>query len=155
MVRRTEKFRGSRTHGRGKKSGRGAGKRGGKGNAGLLKHKYISIIKYDPDHFGRHGFKRPQKIKKDEKAINVGHLEERIDLMVEEKTAKMAKDAIEIDLTSMGIDKLLGGGSVTKTMKITVAKASQKAIEKIEEAGGRVELAEAEVETVVEAEDEQ
>ena len=33
MVSRTEKFRGSRTHGRGKKSGRGAGKRGGKGNA--------------------------------------------------------------------------------------------------------------------------
>ena len=45
MVSKTDKYRGSRTHGRGKKAGRGAGKRGGKGNAGLLKHKYISIIK--------------------------------------------------------------------------------------------------------------
>jgi ribosomal protein L15 len=31
MVSRTNKFRGSRYHGRGKKAGRGAGKRGGRG----------------------------------------------------------------------------------------------------------------------------
>src|SRR5438477_64347 len=58
MVSRTRKLRGSRTHGRGKKHGRGAGGRGGTGNAGLHKHKFKSMIKYDPEHFGRHGFTR-------------------------------------------------------------------------------------------------
>ena len=42
----------NRTHGRGKKSGRGAGIHGGRGNAGLHKHKFMHMLKYDPDHFG-------------------------------------------------------------------------------------------------------
>ena len=59
------------THGKGKKGGRGAGLRGGRGNAGLLKHKWMHMVKYDPNHFGRHGFKRPQNILKDIKTINL------------------------------------------------------------------------------------
>src|SRR2546423_15007473 len=58
MVSRTRKLRGSRTHGRGKKHGRGAGGRGGTGNAGLHKHKFKWMIKYDPEHFGPRGFFR-------------------------------------------------------------------------------------------------
>ena len=60
MVSKTSKYRGGRTHGRGRKAGRGAGLRGGRGNAGLHKHKWISTVKYSPEHFGRRGFKRPQ-----------------------------------------------------------------------------------------------
>src|SRR2546427_8353697 len=55
MVSRTRKLRGSRTHGRGKKHGRGAGGRGGTGMAGLHKHKFKGMIKYDPEHFGPRG----------------------------------------------------------------------------------------------------
>ena len=62
------------THGRGKKAGRGAGLRGGRGNAGLLKHRFMYMTKYMPDHFGRHGFKRPQGIIKKDIIINVGDL---------------------------------------------------------------------------------
>ena len=62
MVSKTQKFRGSRTHGRGKKAGRGAGKHGGHGNAGLHKHKYIHMLKFDPMHFGRHGFKTLEEL---------------------------------------------------------------------------------------------
>ncbi len=40
MPSRTRKFRGLRTHGRGIKAGRGAGKQGGRGNAGLHKYKF-------------------------------------------------------------------------------------------------------------------
>jgi len=57
MPSRTKKFRGTRTHGRGKKAGRGAGLHGGTGNAGLHKHKVQYMLKFMPDHFGRHGFK--------------------------------------------------------------------------------------------------
>ncbi len=76
MPSRTNKFRGSRTHGRGKKHGRGAGMMGGHGNAGLHKHKTMSVLKFDPMHFGRHGFKRPQKMVSAKITINLGDIED-------------------------------------------------------------------------------
>ena len=72
----------------------------------------------------------------------VGYLEDNIDKLVAEKKAKKGKDGIEIDLTSLGIDKVLGGGKVATPMKLTVSAASQKAIEKIESAGGKIDLPE-------------
>ena len=125
---KTKKFRGSRTHGRGKKAGRGAGLRGGRGNAGLLKHKYLHLIKYMPNHIGRRGFKRPPSVIREEKIINVGQLEE------------LFPDRDTINLDEEGYDKLLGGGTVRKAFNITVKKASEKAIEKIKAANGEVTL---------------
>jgi large subunit ribosomal protein L15 len=128
---KTKKFRGTMTHGRGKKGGRGAGLRGGRGNAGLSKHRFMHLTKYMPNHiFGRHGFKRPQGTRKENKIINVGKLEEQFP----KKTT--------INLTEEGYDKLLGGGSVSKKFKITVESASTKAIEKIKDNGGEVTIAE-------------
>ena len=124
------------THGRGKKGGRGAGLRGGRGNAGLLKHRHMHMTKNMPDHFGRHGFKRPQSILKRDKTINVGSLE------------KEFSGKKEIDLTKEGYDKLLGGGAVKTKLKIKVEKASQNAIDKIKEQGGQIILPE--VQTVEE-----
>jgi len=125
---KTKKFRGAMTHGRGKKAGRGAGLRGGRGNAGLHKHKYMHMLKYMPDHFGRHGFKRPPSVIKKDKTINVGQLEEKFP---EKKS---------IDLTKEGFDKLLGGGAINSNLKIKVKNASQKAVEKIKERGGEVTI---------------
>jgi large subunit ribosomal protein L15 len=128
------------THGRGKKGGRGAGLRGGRGNAGLLKHKYMYMVKNMPDHFGRHGFKRPQSVIKKDKTINVGQLEE----------AFPGKS--DIDLGKEGFNKLLGGGSLNKKMKIKVNSASGKAIEKIKEKGGEITLPEIPKESAVKEE---
>jgi len=125
---KTKKFRGSATHGRGKKGGRGAGLRGGRGNAGLLKHKWTYMIKYMPNHFGRHGFKRPQSVVKKVKTINVGQLE------------KMFPGKNTVDLEKEGFDKLLGGGSLNSKLKIKVNSASEKAIKKVEDRGGEVIL---------------
>ncbi len=116
------------THGSGKKAGRGAGLRGGRGNAGLHKHKYMHMLKYMPDHFGRHGFKRPPSVIKKDKTINVGQLEEKFP---EKKS---------IDLAKEGFDKLLGGGAINSNLKIKVKNASQKAVEKIKERGGEVTI---------------
>jgi large subunit ribosomal protein L15 len=126
------------THGRGKKAGRGAGLRGGRGNAGLLKHRYTYMVKYMPDHFGKHGFKRPQSILKKDKTINVGELEEKF------------PGKKEIDLEKEGFDKLLGSGNLKSKMKIKVNSASEKAIEKIKEKGGEVILPEIPKEDTVE-----
>jgi large subunit ribosomal protein L15 len=130
---KTKKFRGSMTHGRGKKGGRGAGLRGGRGNAGLLKHRHMHMTKNMPDHFGRHGFKRPQSIIRKMNAINVGQLEGKF------------PDKKEINLTEQGYDKLLGGGQIKTKIKITVDSASGKAVEKIKEKGGEVILPEEEI----------
>jgi large subunit ribosomal protein L15 len=118
------------THGRGKKAGRGAGLRGGRGNAGLLKHRYMYMVKNMPDHFGRHGFKRPQSVLKKDRIINVGQLEEKF------------SGKKEINLGKEGFDKLLGGGTVKTKMKIKVDNASEKAVEKIKKAGGEVVMPE-------------
>ena len=125
---KTKKFRGSMTHGKGKKGGRGAGLRGGRGNAGLHKHRYMHMLKYMPDHFGAHGFKRHTGTTKDAKIINVGQLEEKF------------PGKKDIDLTKEGFHKLLGGGNINSGLKIKVKAASQKAIEKISEKGGEVKV---------------
>ena len=128
------------THGKGKKGGRGAGLRGGRGNAGLLKHRYVYMIKNMPDHFGRHGFKRPQGVIKKDKTINVGELEDKF------------PGKNDINLEKEGFDKLLGGGKLNSKLKIKVDSASEKAIEKIKEKGGEVILPELPKEPIVKEE---
>jgi large subunit ribosomal protein L15 len=140
---RTEKHRASRTYGRGKKAGRGAGKRGGRGNAGLHKHKYISTVKYDPKHFGRYGFKRPKSpSEKPLKTINVGQLDEQLDKFIKKGYAKKVGNKIELDLSKAEIDKLLGSGNLTKSFIIRVDFASEKAKSKVADAGGEIKLSE-------------
>lgn len=124
--RKVQKYRGSKTHGGGAmKKRRGAGNRGGRGNAGSGKRgdaKKPSTWN-DKDKFGMHGFK--SKTRKYDKAINVGDLH------------KIAKSG-NINLADMKITRLLGAGKVSGAYNITVSKASAKAIEKIEAAKGKV-----------------
>ena len=139
MVRRTRKMRGSRTHGRGKKHGRGAGGRGGTGNAGLHKHKRKWMIKYDPDHFGHYGFVRHAQIH-ETRVINVEDLERLLPKLEAEGHAKRGAVGFEVDLTAAGIDKLLSRGRVGQAMRITVGRATETAVEKVAAAGGAVVL---------------
>lgn len=129
MGQRSQKHRGRcRTNGRGHKAGRGAGKRGGRGNAGMNKHRVMTRIKYMPNHWGMHGFNRDPSLRNVSVTVNVGQLEE------------LADGADSIDLTELGIDKLLGSGRVSTALSVTVESASAKAVEKIEAAGGSVEM---------------
>ena len=128
MGTKANKHRGrNRYHGRGKKAGRGAGKRGGRGNAGMNKHRVMTRIKYMPNHWGMHGFNRHPTLRTVHVTVNVGQLDE------------MAKGEKSIDLTSLGIDKLLGSGQIRSKLTVIVGEASAKAIEKIEAAGGSIE----------------
>lgn len=129
MPSRTNRFRGrSRYHGRGKKAGRGAGKRGGRGNAGLNKHRLLTRLKFMPGHWGMHGFNRDPSLRKVNVTCNVSELE------------NMERDGDSINLTEMGIDKLLGSGQIKTALNVTVEAASPKAIAKVEAAGGSVSL---------------
>ncbi|MBQ7702589.1 MAG: uL15 family ribosomal protein [Candidatus Methanomethylophilaceae archaeon] len=138
MPSRTKKFRGLRTHGRGKKSGRGAGIIGGHGMAGYSKTKKIQMLKNDRNYFGHHGFKRPQCTVQANSTINVSELEEQLDRFVSLEFATKEGDAYTVDLTAAGIDKLLGNGNINTKVTVTVAEASATAAEKIKAAGGSI-----------------
>ncbi len=129
-MRKARRYRGMRTHGYGQiGQHRHSGSRGGHGNAGLHKHKWSWLIKYDPDHFGRDPFRPPRYYVKPSKWVNVGDLD------------SLAKGK-SVDLTSMGIQKLLGSGSVTGAYEVKVGFFTKKAQAKIEAAGGKVAVQE-------------
>lgn len=136
MVSRTSRFRGSRTHGRGKKAGRGAGLRGGRGNAGLHKHKWISTVKYDPEHFGHHGFKRPQSVVYSKITMNLSEIEQSLPSLSKDGFASEKDGKWTVDLTKLGVDKLLGSGRISTPINIKVSEASASAQEKLKQAGG-------------------
>lgn len=138
---KSRKMRGSRTHGYGRVGQhRKAGSRGGRGAAGLHKHKWTWVVKYHPDWFGKHGFKNPNPtIKKDEiRAINLRELSERVEELLQRNLLKIENDLIVVNLEELGYNKLLGEGSITKPMKILVPRATRTAVEKVKGAGGEV-----------------
>ena len=128
---------GSRTRGRGHKKGRGAGLRGGRGNAGCHKTKRIMYERVGRV-WGAHGFKRPQTVVMANNAINLKLIEEKTSKWVEQGNASKKGKVVSIDLKEMGYDKLLGTGVPSQAYKITISAASAKAVEKVEAAGGEV-----------------
>ncbi|MCI4327471.1 MAG: 50S ribosomal protein L15 [Thermoplasmata archaeon] len=132
MPSRTRKFRGLRTHGRGIKAGRGAGKQGGRGNAGLHKYKFKSMLIYAPDHFGRHGFKRPPEIVANPVSLNVGQLDGLVPVLKAANALTESAAGYVADLTRIGVDRLLGGGTTAKPWKVFVPHATKHAKTKVE-----------------------
>ena len=137
MPRRKALKTGSRTRGRGHKKGRGAGLRGGRGNAGCHKTKRIMYERVGRV-WGAHGFKRPQTVVMANNAINLKVIEESAGEWIDQGNASKKGKTISIDLKKMGYDKLLGTGVPSQAYKIIIGAASAKAVEKIEAAGGEI-----------------
>jgi large subunit ribosomal protein L15 len=129
-LRKVRRLRGSRTHGWGQiAQHRRTGAKGGSGMAGLHKHKWSYTVKYAPDHFGSNKWHPPKRVVTD-RWINLNQL------------AILVAPSREIDLATLGYDKLLGQGSVSAAYKVKVPRASRSAVEKIKAAGGSVEILE-------------
>ena len=128
-----KKYRGSRTCGGGShKKRRGAGSRGGRGKAGSHKSKFVKFL-LEGYQKGKHGFKRPPEVIREKNTINLSELEE---LASSEEFAQYEGDILCVNTISLGFDKVLGRGKITKPMKVIAKEFSSKAIEKIKEAGG-------------------
>jgi large subunit ribosomal protein L15 len=119
---------------------RKSGSRGGFGAVGFHKHKWIWVIKYAPNWYGKHGFVSVQQIRKYRKirVINVGELDELAKTMLMKNIAVKEGDLIVIDTIQMGYDKVLGEGKVTLPLKVIAKEVTETAKKKIEEAGGTV-----------------
>ncbi|MEM5790960.1 MAG: uL15 family ribosomal protein [Candidatus Aenigmatarchaeota archaeon] len=132
------KFRGHRSYGKGShKKARGGGSRGGRGKAGMHKHKWTYVVKYEPEHFGKRGFKRPEAVKRKPKSINLKELDKISEELVEKKIAEIEDGKIKINLFKIGFEKVLGSGKITKPLIIEAKYFSKKAEEKLEKAGGK------------------
>jgi large subunit ribosomal protein L15 len=144
-------MRGKRTHGYGKVGQhRKTGQRAGRGKTTqwkkskksyYLKQKELGFP--DPDwKMGKKGFKRPQDITRiyQVNTINVKDLDKKIEKLVIDKKAIKSGNSYNINLKEINIQKILGRGEINKAINITVNKASKKAIEKIQAAGGKVTL---------------
>ncbi|MDA4122075.1 MAG: 50S ribosomal protein L15 [Thaumarchaeota archaeon] len=134
-IRKVRKLRGSRTHGYGQVGQhRHSGKQGGHGAAGLHKHKWSWMLINEPDHYGRDPLQVPnaRKTAKLFKWLNIGDLE------TVATPGKAPAGPVEIDLSALGVQKLLGSGSVTRAFNVKVQSFTEKAKIKLEEAGGKI-----------------
>ncbi len=119
---KTKSMRGLHTHGHGnKKKWRGAGSRGGRGEAGKYHHKKTWAMRWGKVNIKR-GFTSIGR--KDKNVINVGDIE------------NLAKND-SINLIELGYDKVLGSGEIKRAIKVEAVEFSKIAKEKIEKAGGQ------------------
>ena len=134
--RKSRKQRGSRYCGWGQVGQhRKSGGRGGKGKAGGRKHFWIRTVKYDRNRYRDIGFKPPSSLEPEPEIINVGELEH---LARKTHGNYDLSNFKELDLSELGIDKLLGRGNITVPLNIKVDNISTSAREKIEKAGGSI-----------------
>jgi large subunit ribosomal protein L15 len=132
--RKSRRQRGSRYCGWGQiGQHRQSGSRGGIGGAGKHKHFYTRTVVEEPDHFGHDAFNSYNR-NLVHRWINIRDLDS-----VVAKHGKVDEDGrVILDLTSLGYDKLLGGGKVNSAFAVKVANISESAKEKIQQAGGEV-----------------
>ena len=136
--RKVHSQRGKRTSGwGGAQKHRGAGSRGGRGNAGSLKHHQIAVL-ISGRRFGKIGFKRHASLITNAVTINVSDLEHNLDRWVTQEQATKTGTSYSVDLCALGFDKLLGSGKLTKKVEVTVDSFSKSAKEKVELAGGKL-----------------
>jgi len=132
------RLRGQKTCGYGfRKKHRGKGSKGGKGMAGTGKRadqKKTFIIKYYPEYFGKKGFKSK---KKRLEVINLIEIEKKLPVFLKQKIAKKISGGTAVDLPNY---KILGMGKPKQKLFIKASAFSKKAKEKIEQAGGKIEI---------------
>lgn len=138
---KTSRHRGSWTHGTGeKKKHRGAGSRGGRGNAGSGKRGDAKKPSYwkIKNFVGKHGFTNATE--KDVSTISISQLNTNIEKLVVSGNAIKTGESYKINLADIGVQKLLGTGSPKYAFEVVVAKATEGAVKKIESAKGSVVL---------------
>lgn len=132
--RKKNKLRGHRTHGKGNtKNKRGKGSKGGKGRAGSHKHKFSK-------YYMTFGVKIRLKPKKgQDKAINIGDLNELLPKFLEKQQVIKKENKIFIDSQTFPFNKILGKGQTKTAFDIKGITVTENARKKIEAVGGKIE----------------
>ena len=146
MTKKKKRQRGSRTHGGGThKNRRGAGPRGGRGAAGRAKHEFNN---HPPLGEEKAGFQRPEAVREEVAEVDVRELDEDALLYAADGLAEETDDGgYRIDVREVvdedaDVVKVLGAGQVRNELELVADAFSAGAREKVEDAGGAVELTE-------------
>ena len=142
-TKKVRKLRGSRTYGWGHpKKHRGAGSRGGVGNAGRGKkgQQRMSWVNKYGTRIGSVGFNIPVAVKLIPTTINLSEIEKNMDNYLKNKFATKENGKISLDATKLGYDKILGSGKLTMSISIKAKSFSKKAEEKIKKLNGEVQV---------------
>ncbi len=145
MSSKKRRQRGSRTHGGGShKNRRGAGHRGGRGNAGSRKHEM-----HNHGPWAKHGFTQPDDAQDDVAEVRVQKIDEDAALLAAEGLAENDDGAYTLDARDVAEDgweadvvKVLGNGQVRQELHVTADAFSDSATELIEDAGGSTTVSE-------------
>ena len=135
------KYRGSTTHGGGhRKKRRGAGSRGGRGNAGTGKRAGHKKAGMKDRVLGRVGFNPRRTPTIRGKAVNLLFFTPaRLDSFVQQGKVVKERDIYIVNLHKLKISKILSLGEIAVKMKVVRGMVSARAEEKIKKAGGVVE----------------
>ena len=138
--RKYTKYLGKRYARRGKNDrNRGAGCRGGRGNAGwrFKKQKLLKILKENPEKFkDKRGFVPPRR--REIREMNLHQLEDLVFKLKSQGKIKEEDGKIVVNLKDFGYNKLLGAGAISIPVKVYTEYASESAVEKIQKAGGEI-----------------
>lgn len=145
-LRKSRKLRGSRTVGYGRQGQHRKHSQKGEKKAGRHKGGWSYVLRYEPDYYGKKGFRSIQSLHRKINAINVGNLGMLAEKLEGQNQLELKDGKIMLDLGKLGYNKLLGTGNVTTPIFVRINAHSASAAKKIEEAGGQI-LAEP-VETV-------
>ena len=145
MTSKKRRQRGSRTHGGGThKNRRGAGHRGGRGNAGSQKHEMHNYGSWE-----KHGFTRPSDAQDTVLTVDIQTLDEDAVVLAADGVAEELDDGYRIDARDVvedGYDadgvKVLGSGQVHERLEVVADAFSAGAVERIEDAGGEAIVSE-------------
>jgi large subunit ribosomal protein L15 len=115
------------------------GEKGGR-KVGRHKHLWSYVLRYEPDYFGKTGFKTPQGITGESHptTINITQIDQIIDKQTRQKQITKKQGKPYLDLTLLGYQKLLATGKLTKPAIIKINTWSEAAAKKIKEAGGKI-----------------
>ncbi len=139
MKKRVKRIRGTRTCGGGSaKKRRGKGSKGGSGRAGAFGHHFVVSLKQGIRK-GKNKSDSSHERAEDNVTMNVGELDYLMPGLIAQGKAEEKAEGIYLDVTPLGIQKVLGKGKVTKKMMLKANKISRLAQDKIESAGGTVE----------------
>ncbi|PIN90841.1 50S ribosomal protein L15 [Candidatus Pacearchaeota archaeon CG10_big_fil_rev_8_21_14_0_10_34_76] len=139
---KSTRFRGTHTHGRGfKKKARGSGHRGGVGMAGTGKRgdqkKTLVTNLYGGDYFGKSKTRRaaPKKIVK---IVTLQSILNNLESLEKKGIAKEERGTYSVDLKKY---KIIGNTELGIKLKIFANSASKGAQESIKKSGGEIVLA--------------
>lgn len=136
--RKSSRYPGSKTHGRGRKNRtRGSGNRGGVGMSGTGKRgdqkKTLIIHHFGNDYFGKDRRGEGSRLKKKPLSLSLTTLAAQLSRLIKEGKAREQKGTYEIDLREY---KIIGNDALGVKMHISAKSASAGAVQAVERAGG-------------------